>query len=157
MMIAYPGVLTDARTELRNWHRDPFTTALGTQAARIRVCVSCPEFYKFSDTTLWCLAPRLRLYTCTRVLSLILYNINMSPRPDDVRLKQLQHEKAERIKRGLDKLERHSGKYMRMLELSDSVHLFTCNVGSTQGTKRRLPPRKAAMVARVFGEGDEVI
>lgn len=34
----------------------------------------------------------------------------MSPRPDDVRLKQLQREKTERIKRGIDKLERHSGK-----------------------------------------------
>ncbi|KAL3161944.1 hypothetical protein ABBQ38_009026 [Trebouxia sp. C0009 RCD-2024] len=33
----------------------------------------------------------------------------MSPRPDDVRLKQLQHEKSERIKQGIDKLERHSG------------------------------------------------
>ena len=33
----------------------------------------------------------------------------MSPRPDDVRLKQLQHEKNERLKQGLDKLERRSG------------------------------------------------
>lgn len=81
----------------------------------------------------------------------------MSPRPDDVRLKQLQHEKAERIKRGIDKLERHSGKYIRMLPLSNSVQVLTINVGNTQVTKRRLPPRKAAMVARVFGEGDEIL
>lgn len=42
-------------------------------------------------------------------LSIVLYSIDMSPRPDDVRLKQLQREKTERIKRGIDKLERHSG------------------------------------------------
>ena len=41
----------------------------------------------------------------------------MSPRPEDVRLKQLQHEKTERVKRGIDKLERHSGERIRMLQL----------------------------------------
>lgn len=54
----------------------------------------------------------------------------MSPRPDDVRLKQLQHEKTERIKRGIDKLERHSGTQTRAA-VRECEQVFDHNLGST--------------------------
>ena len=62
----------------------------------------------------------------------------MSPRPEDVRQKQLQHEKHERIKLGLEKLERHSGKIANQhLENQISV-TYVLGVGN----KSQASPKK---------------
>lgn len=70
----------------------------------------------------------------------------------DNRMKQLHHEKAERVKKGLDRLERQSS-CVALLKLLEFCHRSPHCRSTMQATSRRGRQRRVGMVAKEFGAG----